>query len=81
MHRATPPTPEQLYDGTIAAAWRLALCLHRDRGAAQDALVSAYGVLAQTWPADVTHLAVARRRLLAIVWSQAADHVDATPAA
>jgi hypothetical protein len=78
MRRTTPPSPEQLYDGTIAAAWRLALCLHREPRAAQDALVRAYGDLARTWPAD---LRSARRRLLALLWAQAAHAADATPAA
>ena len=78
MDVATPPSPEQLYDGTISAAWRLATCLHRETRAAEEALIRAYGTLAHDWPAD---LHTGRRRLLAIVCDQAGPHADATPAA
>jgi len=75
---AAPPSPEELYDATISAAWRLACCLHHDQRRAEVAVVRAFAALSPRWPRD---LAEGRVRVLALLTEQAGRRTDATPAA
>lgn len=75
---APPPSPEDLYDATISAAWRLACCLHPDQHRAEIAVVRAFAALSHRWPRD---LAEGRVRVLALLTEQAGRRTDASPAA
>ncbi|HEY0904157.1 MAG TPA: hypothetical protein VGE14_09735 [Marmoricola sp.] len=73
-----PPSPEELYDATIAAAWRLACCLHGAGPRAEDAVARAFAEVSRVWPRD---LAEGRARVLALISRHAGLHAGATPAA
>lgn len=78
MTAAATPSPEELYDATIHAAWRLACCLHGDQRRAEAAVVRAYAEVARAWPRDV---AEGRAQVLALLTRQAGRRARRAPAA
>ncbi|WP_296607259.1 hypothetical protein [Nocardioides sp.] len=73
-----PPSPEELYDATIAAAWRLACCVHGAGPRAEAAVAQAFAEVSRVWPQD---LGEGRVRVLALISRHADLPAGATPAA
>lgn len=76
MTATAPPSPEELYDATISAAWRLACRLHGDERRAEIAVVRAFAELSRVWPRDV---AEGRVRVLALLTRHARRHAGVAP--
>lgn len=73
-----PPSPEELYDATITAAWRLACCLHGAGPRAEAAVARAFAEVSRVWPQE---LGEGRVRVLALITRHAGLPAGATPAA